>query len=120
MRIEATFSSSVIVRRYNLDGSEPDWGGVVADAVRAHVVVNGLVQGVFFRAAARDEALARGLGGCVRNEMDGSLVAEFEGPGDRVREAVEWMAHGPSSAIVEDVQITWMDPAGETSFQIRY
>lgn len=92
----------------------------MAHAVRAHVVVNGLVQGVFFRAAARDEALAGGLGGWVRNEMDGSVVAEFEGPEDRVREAVEWMAHGPSSAIVEDVQISWVEPVGETFFQIRY
>jgi len=108
------------VQRYNPEASEPVWGGVVTYAVRAHVVVNGLVQGVFFRAAARDEALARGLGGWVRNEMDGSVVAEFEGPEDGVREAVEWMAHGPSSAIVENVQISWMDPAGETAFRVAY
>jgi acylphosphatase len=88
--------------------------------VRARVVVSGVVQGVFFRGSAVDEARRLGLNGWVRNEPDGSVQAIFEGPENEVREAVEWMSHGPSSAIVEDIQIAWEEPRGEPGFHMAH
>jgi acylphosphatase len=88
--------------------------------VRAHVVVSGVVQGVYFRAATRDEAGRLSLDGWVRNRADGAVEAVFEGDEDRVREAVEWMSHGPPSAVVEDWQVGWETPTGETGFSLRY
>ncbi len=88
--------------------------------VRAHVVVSGVVQGVFFRASAREEAGRLGVDGWVRNRPDGAVEAVFEGSEERVREAVEWMSHGPSSAVVEDCQVSWEEPAGERGFSLRY
>src|SRR4030042_5300882 len=52
---------------------------LMADLARLHVVIEGRVQGVFFRAATRDEARARGLAGWVRNLADGRGEGLFEG-----------------------------------------
>ena len=49
------------------------------EPARAHVIVSGRVQGVWFRGTARQEALARGLSGWVRNRPDGTVEAVFEG-----------------------------------------
>lgn len=59
---------------------------------RAHVVFEGLVQGVFFRANTKRCADTLGLTGWVRNRQDGSVEAVFEGEEDKVREAIEWCA----------------------------
>lgn len=86
---------------------------------RAHVWVSGVVQGVFFRAAAAEEARRLGLSGWVRNLSDGRVEAVFEGPEDRVRRAVGWAHRGPSHAVVERVDIEWEDPVGEAGFSTR-
>lgn len=88
--------------------------------VRARVVVSGVVQGVYFRGAAEDQARHLGLDGWVRNNPDATVEAVFEGAEYAVRAAVEWMSHGPSSAIVEDIQTRWEEPAGESGFRIIY
>jgi acylphosphatase len=87
-------------------------------AVRARVIVTGRVQGVFYRASCRDEAVARGLSGWVRNNRDGSVEAAFEGPDADVRAMIEWCRAGPPSASVEDVAVTWEAPLGERGFRI--
>jgi acylphosphatase len=77
------------------------------------------VQGVFFRAEARDRARSLGLRGFVRNERDGSVAAAFEGPRERVESMVEWCRRGPSGAHVEGVEVEWRTPRGEPSFVVR-
>ena len=47
---------------------------------RVHVLIEGRVQGVFFRASTRDEARARGLYGWVRNRPDGRVEARKNTP----------------------------------------
>lgn len=87
---------------------------------RARVRVRGRVQGVFFRAETRDRARALGLGGWVSNEFDGSVEAVFEGDEERVRSMVEWMRRGPRGAEVDDTDVNWEEPAGESSgFSVR-
>ena len=44
--------------------------------VRAHVIVRGMVQGVYFRAYTRDEATAHNVKGWVKNRRDGGV--EFQ------------------------------------------
>ena len=72
-------------------------------SVRAHAVITGRVQGVFYRASCRDEAAARGLAGWVRNNPDGSVEAVFEGPEAVVLAMLDWCRRGPPSAAVEKV-----------------
>ena len=86
---------------------------------RAHVTVRGTVQGVFFRAEARDRARSLGLGGWVRNTPEGSVEAVFEGEDERVDSMVGWCRRGPSGAQVEDVEVSWDEPQGEEAFAIR-
>jgi acylphosphatase len=85
---------------------------------RAHVIVRGQVQGVFFRAEARDRAASLALGGWVRNNSDGTVEAVFEGEDERVESIVEWCRRGPALAQVEDVDVSWEQPRGESGFSV--
>jgi len=89
--------------------------------IRAHVLVSGRVQGVFFRSETQDEAVRHGLTGWVRNLPDGRVEAVFEGEKDRVDELIEFCRRGPPGARVTRVEVTWSDYTGEfKSFSIRY
>lgn len=89
--------------------------------VRAHCVVRGGVQGVFFRGAMQAEALRLGVAGWVRNRRDGGVEAEVQGPRERVDALLAWARHGPPAARVAEVTVTWMTPAdpAEGTFDIR-
>jgi acylphosphatase len=89
------------------------------DRVRAHVVVSGRVQGVFFRDETQRRARSLGVAGGVANRRDGTVEAIFEGPRDAVESMVRWCGHGPSGAEVDDVQTTWEDPRGDVGFGVR-
>lgn len=89
--------------------------------IRVKVVISGLVQGVFFRASTREMAVNKGLKGWVRNLPDGNVEALFEGPGDIIKEAVQWCKHGPKGASVVDVHESWGTYSGQFDrFDIRY
>jgi acylphosphatase len=88
-------------------------------STRVRVRIHGRVQGVFFRAEARDRAHSLGLGGSVRNLPDGSVEAVFEGDPGRVESMVDWCRRGPGGAHVESVETTTEEPTGETGFEIR-
>jgi acylphosphatase len=68
-----------------------------------HLVVQGLVQGVSYRASARDEARARGLRGWVRNLPNGDVEALAQGDAPQVEAFVAWCRRGPAEARVEGV-----------------
>ena len=74
-------------------------------SARAHVIVTGKVQGVFYRMNTEHKANELGLKGWVRNKPDGTVEAVFEGPEDKVEEMVEWCRKGPIGSKVEDVRI---------------
>ena len=86
---------------------------------RARVLVRGRVQGIGFRATARSRARSLGIGGWVRNNVDGSVEAELEGARGRVELAIAWFGRGPHGARVDDVHVEWREPLGEESFTIR-
>ena len=68
-----------------------------------HVVIEGRVQGVGYRAWVEREAQRRGLSGWVRNRAGGSVEAVFCGPGDQVRAMVEACHRGPRLCAVRAV-----------------
>jgi acylphosphatase len=89
------------------------------ERVRAHVLIAGRVQGVSFRAYARDKARAAGVEGWVRNLPDGRVEAVFEGTRPAVQRLVSWCYSGPTHAEVEKVEVRWEEPTGrEGSFAI--
>jgi acylphosphatase len=69
--------------------------------VRCHVA--GRVQGVFFRASAREEALRRGISGHARNLPDGRVEVLACGPAEAVNELRDWLRRGPQGAQVTGV-----------------
>jgi acylphosphatase len=86
--------------------------------VRCRVRIHGHVQGVFFRAEARARAESLGVSGWVRNAEDGCVEAVFEGGEDRVESILSWCRRGPSGAQVDDVEVAWEEPSGETGFRV--
>lgn len=91
------------------------------ETLRAHVIVQGLVQGVWFRASTRAEAVRIGVGGWVRNLPDGTVEALFEGETKKVEEIVGWCHKGPPGAHVTKVNVTWGPSRNEfVRFDVRY
>ena len=89
--------------------------------VVAHLVIRGLVQGVWFRGSMQREARRLGIVGWVRNCEDGNVEAEVAGTREAVEALVAWSHHGPSGAQVRDVTVTWPGTggAGWTDFVVR-
>lgn len=87
-------------------------------AVRRRVVVDGRVQGVFFRETCRREADAAGAGGWVKNRPDGKVEAVFEGPPEAVERLVDWCREGPPSARVVRVTVQDEAPRGDQRFRV--
>jgi len=77
----------------------------------ARFLVSGKVQGVFFRASARNEALRLGLRGHARNLSDGRVEVIAHGSGDALHQLEQWLWQGPPAAKVE--QVTRAGHAGE-------
>jgi acylphosphatase len=87
--------------------------------IARRVVVQGRVQGVFFRDSAQRAAASRGVSGWVRNCSDGTVEAWFEGPEDAVASMLEWARSGPSRAEVSGVDVDEVDVAGHDGFDVR-
>ncbi len=86
---------------------------------RAHLVIEGRVQGVWYRGSARREACRLGLTGFARNLLDGRVEVVAEGEREKVERLVAWCHQGPPGAIVRGVQVTWEDAVGEfTDFAV--
>ena len=90
------------------------------ELARVRVIVDGRVQGVYFRENTRRRADALGLAGWVRNLSDGRVEAVFEGSPEAVARAVEWARTGPERAIVTDLEASGEAPEGLRGFMIRY
>lgn len=89
--------------------------------VRAHVVISGRVQGVFYRAHTRDYAGKFGVRGWVRNRHDGKVEAVFEGKEEDVKALLDWCNDGPPGAYVSGVDVKWEGYKGEfKGFEIVY
>ena len=89
--------------------------------VRAHVIVHGRVQGVFFRYETQQAATQRDVVGWVRNLSDGTVEAVFEGVEENVYSALEWCKQGPPAAKVNKIDISWVEPEEQYNrFEIRY
>ena len=69
----------------------------------ARYYVSGKVQGVWFRASAREQALALGLRGYARNLADGRVEVLAAGEAAALARLESWVHRGPAHARVEAV-----------------
>lgn len=82
--------------------------------------ITGRVQGVGFRNFTQMRARQLGVTGWVRNENDGSVRLEAEGPRGALEDLAEALQQGPRMARVEDVEVDWSDASEEFDvFRVR-
>ena len=67
--------------------------------------VAGRVQGVFFRASARQRAVELGVTGYARNLPDGRVEVLACGPREAVDALCRWLWQGPPAASVTSVDV---------------
>jgi acylphosphatase len=84
----------------------------------ARFVVSGRVQGVFFRASARDEALRLGLTGHAKNLPDGTVEVVACGDAAALAQLERWLSLGPPLAQVSRVERSTADIAAPARFRI--
>lgn len=85
------------------------------------IIVSGKVQGVFFRASAKDKAMELGLTGFVKNISTGQVEILVEGEGSIMDQFLKWCRKGPQFSRVEDVSIEKKEFEGKhSSFEILH
>jgi acylphosphatase len=84
----------------------------------ARFLVAGRVQGVFFRASTRAEALRLGLAGTARNLEDGRVEVVASGPQAALDALERWLQQGPPAARVEHVSRENIDDRSDDGFRI--
>lgn len=88
---------------------------------RAHVLVTGRVQGVFFRLETKRNAERHNVKGWVRNLPDSRVEAVFEGEKYAVETLIAFCKHGPSGAKVTNFEVTWETYTGTLDrFKVKY
>jgi acylphosphatase len=92
---------------------------VAGERIRRRVVVQGRVQGVFFRDSVRERARAHGVAGWIRNRSDGTVEAVLEGRPDHVERVVRFCKIGPRQASVAQIDVSQEEPEGLSGFEIR-
>jgi acylphosphatase len=98
------------------DSQEPG----TAPRRRQRLLIQGRVQGVFFRASVCEQARSLGLSGWVRNLPDGTVEAVAEGDQGAIEALVKYCFEGPPLARVTGIERTDEPPEQLTSFELRY
>jgi acylphosphatase len=70
------------------------------------IIVQGKVQGVYYRQSTREKATELGITGTVRNLSNGNVEIVATGTDSALTQFTGWCKHGPPRAIVTDVIIT--------------
>ncbi len=81
-------------------------------------IVSGRVQGVGFRYGARNQAVALGLTGWVRNRANGEVEGIVQGRADKLSEFASWLWDGPEFARVSAVKCENIQRESIADFQI--
>tara|TARA_B100001750_G_C14967661_1_gene331405 strand:+ start:178 stop:456 length:279 start_codon:yes stop_codon:yes gene_type:complete len=88
---------------------------------RAHLMISGKVQGVFFRQALKVIAKKNNVSGWVRNLKDRHVEAVLEGNIESVNLVIEWSRMGPANSRVDDVEVSIEEFKNEFSvFEVLY
>ena len=85
-----------------------------------HVRVTGLVQGIFFRAWAKEKADELGVAGWVRNCPDGSVEAHLAGDESAVEQMIDRLRDGPPHSVVDRIDVDDVAPEASGRFEVRH
>ena len=84
-----------------------------------HLIVSGRVQGVWFRAGTREQALELGLCGWAKNCPDGTVEIHAEGDKKTLEQFITWCRKGPPAARVSALEVEWVVSQSLTTFKIH-
>ena len=84
-----------------------------------HVRIEGRVQGVGYRAWTHRVAAGLGLAGWVRNRLDGTVEAVFQGQAEAVSIMLGRCEVGPSGALVTNVEVVGEGVGVFNAFDVR-
>lgn len=87
--------------------------------IRIHVTISGKVQGVWFRASAKEQADRLGLTGWVRNLSDGRVEVMAVGSQDDINAFREWLKQGPTLAQVTHFEFEELPWEEYNNFEVR-
>lgn len=85
-----------------------------APSVSCRFWVSGRVQGVYFRATAREQALQLNLSGYAKNLPDGRVEVVASGEPAALAAFEQWLWQGSLGAEVMDVETVKIDAAAES------
>lgn len=83
------------------------------------IIVSGRVQGVFYRAFAKEKADELGIKGFVRNEPNGDVYIEAEAEEEDLYKFIKWCNLGPTRAEVAHIEAIPGELVGFARFDIR-
>ena len=83
-------------------------------------VIEGRVQGVFFRAATQQYANQLGVYGWVRNMSDGRVESLVQGDAEQVEKMLDWLWQGSSNSHVTSVQCYDEKPISTDTFKVTH
>lgn len=88
---------------------------------RAHVFIEGHVQGVGFRHFTKTNARQHNVEGWVKNLADGRVEAVFEGTEEQVNNMIDLVHEGPRASRVSNVDVNWEEPKEKFgNFRVTY
>ncbi len=82
-------------------------------------LIDGRVQGVWFRASTREKAMELGVRGWVRNLPDGRVETLLQGEAEAVEALRQWLWQGPTLAEVVDIQCETVEVPEIQTFEVR-
>ena len=82
------------------------------------LIIKGKVQGVFYRATAKDIADEFGIKGWIRNLPDRNVEIRATATEEILQKFIDWCKQGPPKAKVDDVTIEELDPEEFNRFKI--
>jgi acylphosphatase len=87
--------------------------------VTKEIIVSGKVQGVFYRATAKEVADILGVTGRVKNLKDGRVWMIATGTPEQVEQFITWNRKGPPAARIELLETRVAEDPGYTDFRIE-
>jgi len=82
------------------------------------LTIKGKVQGVFYRATAKDVADLTDVKGWVRNLPDNSVEITATATEETLQKFINWCKQGPPKAKVDDVIVEQLDTEEFSGFRI--
>jgi len=86
--------------------------------IHKQIIVKGKVQGVYFRASAKQTAEQLGVTGQVKNLPDGSVWIAAESEAAAMETFIAWCRQGPPHAVVSALELTDAPVQHYTKFEV--